>query len=51
VAIADHFAMIDAIAQGESARLAQIIRSHITRPKDFYLKTTYGASDFRSTIV
>jgi DNA-binding GntR family transcriptional regulator len=41
VAITDHFAMIDAIARGDSQRLAEIIRRHISRPKDFYLQTTY----------
>jgi DNA-binding GntR family transcriptional regulator len=40
IAIAEHFAMIDAIAQGDGGALAEIIRSHITRPKDFYLKAT-----------
>ena len=41
IAITDHFAMIDAIARGDSQRLAEIIRRHIGRPKDFYLQTTY----------
>jgi DNA-binding GntR family transcriptional regulator len=41
VAITDHFAMIEAIARGDSQRLAEIIRRHIGRPKDFYLQTTY----------
>ncbi|MCS6759338.1 MAG: FCD domain-containing protein [Candidatus Devosia euplotis] len=41
IAIADHFKMIDAIAKGDAANLAEIIRTHIQRPKDFYLKATY----------
>jgi len=41
IAIAEHFEMIDAIAAGAYERLGTIIRTHITRPKDFYLKATY----------
>jgi len=41
IAITEHFAMIDAIARGEAEELAAIIRTHIQRPKDFYLKATY----------
>lgn len=41
IAIAEHFEMIEAIAGGASERLGAIIRTHITRPKDFYLKATY----------
>lgn len=41
IAIAEHFEMIDAIANGEGQRLGTIIVGHITRPKDFYLKATY----------
>lgn len=41
IAISEHFDMIDAIARGEGERLGRIILSHITRPKDFYLKATY----------
>jgi DNA-binding GntR family transcriptional regulator len=41
IAIAEHFAMIDAIARGEGAELGAVVRTHIQRPKDFYLKATY----------
>lgn len=41
IAIEEHFDMVDAIAKGEGERLGTIILGHITRPKDFYLKTTY----------
>ncbi|SMQ69404.1 transcriptional regulator, GntR family [Devosia lucknowensis] len=41
IAISEHFGMVDAIAKGEGARLAEIVHGHITRPKDFYLKATY----------
>lgn len=41
IAIAEHFDMIDAIAKGEGQRLGAIIRTHILRPKEFYLKATY----------
>ncbi len=46
IAIVEHFEMIEAIAQGEGQRLAGVILSHITRPKDFYLKATYIQSSF-----
>lgn len=41
VAITEHFAMIDAIAEGRGDVLGNLIRSHITRPKDFYLRATF----------
>ncbi|KRA97778.1 hypothetical protein ASD83_11855 [Devosia sp. Root685] len=41
IAITEHFAMIEVIGRGDGAALADIIRSHIQRPKDFYLKATY----------
>ena len=41
VAIGEHFAMIDAISRGAADELANIIRTHIQGPKDFYLKATY----------
>jgi DNA-binding GntR family transcriptional regulator len=41
IAITEHFAMIEAIARGEGKELGEIIRSHITRPKEFYLRATY----------
>ena len=41
IAIADHFAMIEAIRRGDNASLAAIIRSHIQRPKDFYVRATF----------
>jgi DNA-binding GntR family transcriptional regulator len=41
IAITEHFAMIDAIARGEGEELGAIIRTHIQRPKEFYLKATY----------
>ncbi|MDN5851093.1 MAG: GntR family transcriptional regulator [Nitrococcus sp.] len=41
IAITEHFEMIDAVAKGDRKRLAEIIRSHITRPKNYYLKATY----------
>ncbi|WP_417310819.1 GntR family transcriptional regulator [Devosia sp.] len=41
LAISEHFAMIEAIEAGEAGKLAGIIRTHIGRPKDFYLKATY----------
>lgn len=41
IAIAEHFDMIDAIAHGQGERLAGIVRKHIQRPKEFYLKATY----------
>ncbi len=41
IAISEHFEMIDAIAQGQGEKLGDIILSHITRPKDFYLRATY----------
>lgn len=40
VAIAEHFSMIDAIRDGDCHRLAETIRSHISRPKEFYLHAT-----------
>ncbi|GGB04466.1 GntR family transcriptional regulator [Brucella endophytica] len=46
VAIKDHFAMIDAIRDGDSDRLAEIIRSHIARPKEFYLQATSFENSF-----
>ena len=33
--------MIDSIARGEGDELGAIIRGHIRRPKEFYLKATY----------
>ena len=41
LAISEHFEMIKAIEAGEAGQLADIIRTHIGRPKDFYLKATY----------
>ncbi|MBF0677819.1 MAG: GntR family transcriptional regulator [Devosia sp.] len=41
IAITEHFAMIDAITRGEGQRLGELIHSHITRPKEFYLRATY----------
>ncbi|WP_186767082.1 GntR family transcriptional regulator [Devosia ginsengisoli] len=41
IAITEHFAMIEAIARGEGVALGEIIRTHIQRPKEFYLKATY----------
>lgn len=41
IAITEHFRMIDAIAAGDGQTLAGVIRTHITRPKEFYLKATY----------
>ena len=41
LAISEHFEMIKAIEAGEAGQLASIIRTHIGRPKDFYLKATY----------
>lgn len=41
LAIREHFAMIEAIAAGDSERLSAVIRTHIGRPKDFYLKATF----------
>jgi DNA-binding GntR family transcriptional regulator len=41
VAIGQHFEMIDAIAAGRHDHLATIIRTHIQRPKEFYLKATF----------
>lgn len=41
IAIEEHFMMLDAIAKGEGAQLMEIIRTHIQRPKEFYLKATY----------
>lgn len=41
IAITEHFAMIGAIARGEGSELGAIIRTHIQRPKEFYLKATY----------
>lgn len=41
LAISEHFEMIKAIEAGEAGKLADIIRTHIGRPKDFYLKATY----------
>lgn len=42
IAIAEHFEMIDAIAAGDAPRLAEVIRVHIARPKEFYLKTSFS---------
>lgn len=44
LAVADHFAMLEAIKLGENTKLADIIRDHIRRPKDFYLKIIAGSS-------
>jgi DNA-binding GntR family transcriptional regulator len=45
VAIGEHFAMIEAIRGGNGQQLAEIIRAHISRPKEFYLQaTTFEAS-------
>ncbi len=41
IAITEHFAMIEAIARGAGAELGAIIRTHIQRPKEFYLRATY----------
>ncbi|HEX7075103.1 MAG TPA: GntR family transcriptional regulator [Hyphomicrobiaceae bacterium] len=41
IAITEHFAMIDAIARGDGKGLGEIIRAHITQPKEFYLRATY----------
>lgn len=41
IAITEHFAMIGAIARGAGTELGAIIRTHIQRPKEFYLKATY----------
>lgn len=41
IAITEHFAMIETIAHGDGAELGAIIRTHIQRPKEFYLRATY----------
>ncbi len=41
LAIEEHFDMIRAIERGDAADLAAVIRTHIGRPKEFYLKATY----------
>lgn len=38
MAIAEHFAMVDAIRAGDRKKLAGIIRTHIARPRDFYME-------------
>ncbi len=40
VAIAEHFTMIEALKAGELERLAQLIKTHISRPKDFYKRAS-----------
>lgn len=40
VAIKEHFEMVDAIRDGDGSRLEEIIRAHISRPKEFYLRAT-----------
>jgi DNA-binding GntR family transcriptional regulator len=42
IAIAEHFQMIDAIAAGDGAKLAETIRIHIARPKEFYIKNSFA---------
>ncbi len=37
-AISEHFAMVDAIEDGDRKKLAAIIRTHIARPRDFYIE-------------
>lgn len=46
VAIDEHFAMIEAIRNGDGSRLAEIIRDHISRPKEFYLRATNLEASF-----
>lgn len=47
VAIAEHFSMIEAIRDGDGNRLAEIVRGHISRPKEFYLQATYLEASFQ----
>jgi DNA-binding GntR family transcriptional regulator len=44
LAVTEHFQMIDAIAAGDGERLAETIRIHIARPKEFYIKTSFAFS-------
>jgi DNA-binding GntR family transcriptional regulator len=46
VAIADHWTMVEAIRAGDRAKLAETIRRHIHRPKDFYVRETFVAGRF-----
>ena len=46
IAISDHFEMIDAIANRENATLANLVRAHIQRPKNFYIKATFVNANF-----
>lgn len=41
LAIDEHFAMIKAIETGAAAQLAGLIRTHLRRPKQYYLEATY----------
>ncbi|MCC2613944.1 MULTISPECIES: GntR family transcriptional regulator [Rhizobium/Agrobacterium group] len=50
VAIEEHFAMIEAIRQGDGNHLADIIRRHIGRPKDFYLQATNIEASFEEDL-
>ncbi|MBB3458751.1 DNA-binding GntR family transcriptional regulator [Rhizobium sp. BK313] len=40
IAIRDHFAMVDAVAAGKGDELAELIRTHIQRPKEYYIRAT-----------
>ncbi|CAN7656854.1 GntR family transcriptional regulator [Neorhizobium sp. LjRoot104] len=50
VAIKEHFAMIDAVRDGDGGKLAEIIRGHISRPKEFYLQATNFEASFEEDL-
>lgn len=46
IAISDHRQMIEALEAGDRAGLAAIIRKHISRPKEFYLRAIFVQERF-----